>query len=650
VSRRRRELGMQLKFSTRQCRCGEQRLVGRSCVTCGMRPRSGEVDTEVLRRKRILAQVKGEDLALCAREDIELTELTDRLGNIIDSFLRPLAAMSRPDGGGAVGELIQARCRVEQLVLDASVPMRRPYREVGKVLASIVNLIRDSLFGFLEVLGADDPVAAESGRKSAQAQLDVATGRLGDLSRAIDDLLLVVSSDHGSLLELLSRRLVDAPQTGILGADQAGHATVQRVIGASEQPAAGVGLGVLWGAAVAQVVYDYDRFSGVASVLYQLMAGPGAFAVLAADSAWRQRHEKALVALLDSSDMVERMLSVAPHDRATVRSLLLFVQDVFEGACKHFAATILAQTGSRTYADLMDGRRSAALVHQVNDDPSTQPLAEGLLGRLRNSSGHYDFEVRNELIILDPGPREVVRTAEEFTDDLLYFVESAAALCLAFEIALAQRGTPTVITGGHPLLTPEYVLRLMATAAGLWDVRVTMMADTIAVVGTGALEAPFSTAGALLTAIPERVAVLSLVWDVDGRLRELVVPVPLARSYLQVDETDTFAKELAFMELGCMTTLDGQPFYTPAAFRHSVALKAGAVVKATPTERGRRFRILRELAIRVGDLHCAEVLRLITRVQRLMVQGEVAEPDALQALDELSAWESTPVSEVFVEN
>jgi hypothetical protein len=615
-----------------------------------MRPRSGEADTEVQRRKRILARVNSEDLVLSAREDIDLTELTGQLGDVIDSFLRPLAAVSRPHGDGAVGELIQARRRVEQVVLDAGVPMRRPYREAGKVLCSIANLIRDSLFGFLEVLGADDPLAAEAGRQSAQAQLDLATSRLGDLSRAIDDLLLVVSSDHGSLLELVSRRLVNAPQPGLLGADQAGHATVQRVIGVGEQPAAGVGLGVLWGFAVAQVAYDYDRFCGVASTLYQLISGPGAFAVLAADPAWRQRHEKALVALLDSSDMVERMLSVAPHDRAVVRSLLLFVQDVFEGVCKHFAATVLAQTSPRTYADLMDGRRSAALVHQVNDNPSTQLLAEGLLGRLRNSSGHYDFEVRNELIVLDPGPREAVLTAEEFTDDLLHFVESAAALCLAFEVALAQRGTPTVITDGHPLLTPEYVLRLMATAAGLWDVQVKVLPDTIAVVGTGALESPLSTAGAFLTAIPEGTSVLSLAWDVDGRVRELVVPVPLARSYLQVEETDAFAKEVAFTELGCMTTLDGQPFFTQAAFRHSVALKAGAVVKATPTEMGRRFRILRELAIRVGDLHCAEVLRLVTRVQRLMMQGEVAEPGALQALDELSAWESTPVSEVFVEN
>jgi len=62
---------------------------------------------------------------------------------------------------------------------------------------------------------------------------------------------------------------------------------------------------------------------------------------------------------------------VAQHDRAAVRSVLLFVQDVYEGACKHFAATILAQLGTRTYAESMAERRTAPLVHHVRDNAMT---------------------------------------------------------------------------------------------------------------------------------------------------------------------------------------------------------------------------------------------------------------------------------------
>lgn len=396
------------------------------------------------------------------------------------------------------------------------------------------------------------------------------------------------------------------------------------------------------------MLFDYDRYCAVASSLYQLIAGPGAFDSLAADPVWRQRHEQALTALLETSDTLQRTLSVASHDRAVVRFLLLFVQDVFEGACKHFAATILAQIGPRTYAALMDMQRSAALIHQVNDQPRTRTLSEGLLGSLRNSSGHYDFDVRGELVVLNPGPREEAYTAEAFTDELLYFVESAAALCLAFEIALMQRGLPTATPAGHPLLAPDYVLRLLATAAGLKNVDVIIEASEVSVVGTGAVASPIPTVGALLTIIPETIETLTFTWDDGERLRQLAVPLSLARAHMKL-EPESFEKELAFIELCRMTTLNGQPYYTLEAFRHWVALQAGAAVKAPPIQSGQRYRVLRALATRVGDLHCAEVLRLVTRARRLIAQNEQVDPEALTALDELSAWESTPVTDIFAE-
>jgi len=147
--------------------------------------------------------------------------------------------------------------------------------------------------------------------------------------------------------------------------------------------------------------------------------------------------------VVDSSDTLHNMLAAAQHDRAAVRSVLLFVQDIYEGTCKHFAATILAQLGTRTYAESTAARRTAPLVHHVRDNAMTRSLAEGLLGPLRNAIGHNDYAVRDGSVVLEPGPFETVMTDVQFADAALLFTESAMALSLAFEIALVQRGTAT---------------------------------------------------------------------------------------------------------------------------------------------------------------------------------------------------------------
>ncbi len=558
----------------------------------------------------------------------------------------PLAEISRPDGREAVNRLAEAACRVEQLVLDAASPAPRPFRQTSQLLSEMCKAVRGALYGFLDVLGADDLLQAQELQRAAQAQLDSATQQIPALARAQDNLLLLMSSSESQLLDLLTHRLLESPERGLIGADQLGQAAAKAIIGEFEQPVDGIGLGALWSTVVAETLFDYDRFCSIARTLYSLISGQNTFDSLAIDPAWLDRHRRALIAFIDSGELLQNMISTAPHDRAVVRSLLLYVQDIFEGACKHFAATILAVIGTKPYDQAMTGR-SAPLVHHVNDNPTTRMLAEGLLGRLRNSSGHYDFEVRGDLVVLDPGPNELPMSGPTFTNELLYFTESAMALCLAFEIALAQRGTPTPPLQEHSLLSPTHVVRLMLASSGLSDVSIAVVEDLIFVEGTGQLSSPIATVGGLLTALPDNLATLIIEWDEGGQNRVLNVPLALARLYsLQSDEFD---RELAFMELCCLTTLDGSPFMTQAGFRHSVALKAGSVVKSAPLEMASMFRRLRDLAARTGDDHCAEVLRLVMRVQRLLAQGEVAEPAATRALDELSEWERTPVTQVFAE-
>lgn len=100
MSRRRREFGQQLRFSTIRCRCGGQRLLGQTCTDCGMRPRNAEVDVEVKRRTRIVQQVRTAERMLAADGDAQFDELLDRTSTIIDQVLRPLACSCLVVAGG----------------------------------------------------------------------------------------------------------------------------------------------------------------------------------------------------------------------------------------------------------------------------------------------------------------------------------------------------------------------------------------------------------------------------------------------------------------------------------------------------------------------------------------------------------------------
>jgi len=132
------------------------------------------------------------------------------------------------------------------------------------------------------------------------------------------------------------------------------------------------------------------------------------------------------------------------------------------------------------------------------------------------------------------------------------------------------------------------------------------------------------------------------------KLSYVALPVDLARACSRLP-TGTLEQDLAHIELCSTTMLDGDSYLTRAGFRHLVALKAGSAVSSTPQDVGNMFRTLRQLSTRVGDHHCAEVLRLVTRVQRLATQDEVAEPAALRAVEELLHWEQQRIARPFAD-
>ncbi len=120
----------------------------------------------------------------------------------------------------------------------------------------------------------------------------------------------------------------------------------------------------------------------------------------------------------------------------------------------------------------------------------TCSLAEGLLGPLRNASGHNDYDVRDGSVVLEPGPTETVMTDVQFTDAALLFTESAMALSLAFEIALVQRGASTQPENGQSLLSPDRVVRLLMASSGLSDVSVEMTSEAAVIAGNGTVRSP----------------------------------------------------------------------------------------------------------------------------------------------------------------
>jgi hypothetical protein len=639
---------MRLSFSTRGCSCGGTRLAAHPCPECGAKPRQGEVDIPLQRRQRIRSAFLDKRVSVEPCES-DFFDLLERAGQVVDPFLKALAALAAADREDLVAILSAGRV-VDQLLADSSLTQPRPWTRPGRLLHEGVAQLSAGLYRFVDAMAASTLLDAQRIQAEAQAELDAAALSAAALGRSVSDLSSLFDLSSETFVQALATRvqdMVEAVSTGgslsLLDVDRALVARVHQLVG-DEPVADGVGLGVLWATALAEVIFDYDEFVSTASGIYALLRASGGFDGLHRTTAWQENQARARRSMMGASTALDAMLAAARHDTAEVRGMLLFAQDLIEGAGKHCLATLLAVTGGRSYGSLM-AYDAGRLLNNARQQARLTHLVDGVDPAFRRASAHLDFEVREQTVVLQPGPHEQILDATQFFDRLLHLTESLHAVSTAIEVRILQAGG-TLDLAGLELLATEDLVKLVLVSAGLEGVEVRIDGDTLLANAAGVLDDALSIVAAFMPIMPTQLQGVHMTWGTPGRTRTLVVPLNIMRPYLSAPE-DSFEKTLRFWELTSAALLDDHPILRREGLRKLAALSAAESVGLPITELIKRVRSIRETVTRIGDEDCAEVLRSFIRFLRHRAMGEDHDPEDLGALRRIDTWGKARIKEPF---
>lgn len=639
MSRGSREKAIQLTFATLPCqRCGEQRILAQSCSSCGMKPRAGEVNHHVQRRRQLVADALAKLSAPPQQSTPQEIHLLSREAGTV--FPQIQSALRRGAADGVSGaELALALDRINRLVASTSTPQLRPMSTIGRRLHEATTLLKSAVNVYLDAFVAPTLREAQDLARTGQDRLDDAAAKAADFADALDRQDRLSSASVDDALDIMAALLASTDEGSVLALDVRGERLARSVIPADEPLVGGSGLTASWVDIYVVPFLDSEAFTLKAQRTYAAMRWHPRLADLAHSPSWRKNHERASRVMLDSSHALEALLAGARHDLASARAILLFIQDVTEGAQKHLLATLLDVSTGRPY-DRMMRRDAADLIQQAIQGIKSPAITRSTTKALRNASAHNSFRVHDDAITLSPGPHETTLTADEFGDAVLAAVEDILALQLALALSLNQgdlEDTPP---------DPELSIRILLAASGLRNATVGHDLDCLTIRAQGDLHDPVPLLGAILGIYGKATRCVTVVTErADGEITTLTADPQPFLAHAATDERDTVLRQLHFSE-GCLAaTINGKPIIELSTYRHAIAIYAGqALQEAHPIP---SLRTLRRSAERTGDLHLVQLLTSLMRASRLLAAKQPLDPPTQQALDELATLESTPIAKPF---
>lgn len=640
MSRGSREKAIQLAFATLPCqRCGEQRILAQSCSSCGMKPRAGEVNHHVQRRRQLVADARSKLSAPRQQSTPQEIHLLSREAGTV--FPQIQSALRRGAADGVSGaELALALDRINRLVVSTATPQLRPMSTIGRRLHEATTLLKSAVDVYLDAFVAATLREAQDLARAGQDRLDNAAAKAADFADALDRQDRLSGASVDDAWDIMAALLVPTDdERSVLALDVRGERLARSVIPADEPLVSGSGLTASWVDIYVVPFLDSEAFTLKAQRTYAAMRWHPRLADLAHSSSWRKNHERATRVMLDSSHALETLLAGARHDLASARAILLFIQDLTEGAQKHLLATLLDVATGRPYERMM--RRDAAdLIQQAIQGIRPTSITRSTTKALRNASAHNSFRVHDDAITLSPGPHETTLTADQFGDAVLAAVEDILALQLALALALNQGD----LEDAPP--DPELSIRVLLAASGLRNATVSHDLDSLTIRAQGDLHEPVPLLGAILGVYGKATRCVTVVTEqVDGEITTLTADPQPFLAHGATDERDTLLRQLHLSE-GCLAAaIDGEPIMELSTYRHAIAIYAGqALQEEHPIP---SLRILRESAERTGDLHLVQLLTSLMRATRLLAAKHPLDPVTQQALDELATLESIPVAKPF---
>jgi hypothetical protein len=639
VSRQKKQAAIEIAVSWRPCaECGEQRVLGTACSTCGKAPRRNEVNHHVVRRRQLVAAALD---SMQAPEDRELFldihELSRRAGRVFPDVQEALRASAAEGVDGTA--LAAALERLQQLVVDSARAQPRPWTTVGRALHAAVAELQSAAEFFLGAFTAESLIRAQELAAKGQERLDAAADEARAFADALESQDRLGDATTESIFDVFGEVLASEAghELDLTSVDAIGEDMARRVVGA-ETLEPGSGIAALWASIYARAFLDHDAFLAKARHSYALLRASGKLVSLHDDVTWATNHRAVTARMWDFGSTLEALLANARHDLGAARATLLFIQDMTEGPQKHLISTVLAASQGKSYIQLVrrDGGVLIKMTQQLFTDP---PILSARTNDLRNASAHLDFNVVGDNIILRPGEHQIILESHEFGDVALRALEDLLALQLAVELALQQSN----VTDEVP--NPELSVRVLMAVSGYHSVKITQNDTHLLLDAEGHLRKPVPLTGAVLALYPDIERLTLTIAEDRVTAHVLEVNASAFRRHSEAAAEDEMMKQLLFLE-GCMqATIDGHPLITEAAFRHALSIHAGRAL--TTNQPIPVLRAIRATAQRIGDTQLASLITSLMRATRLLGEGQALDPATQAAIDALGEMESAAVINPF---
>jgi hypothetical protein len=625
--------------------CGEKRVAGISCPTCGEAPDEREVDPDRQARQKAAASALEElehgRPVVPVAPGPEPLEFFDKLSELAESFLASLVEAAR-DPRHADRLIAAVKALLEAKAEAAAAPRLRPWIAVWRAIDEVLQRLGSVAVHYLLALAADAPLRAQREARLAQAELDAAGDPAAFLGNQVErwseveraqtfEQGLVVSAEHA-----FSR-------TGagdLLAFDRAGDEVFKRVTGRTGCPT-GLGFGLNVIAQQAEGPFDEARFWEVAGDTYALLAADQHWlADLAADESWVEDFNLAMVSAWDTAVLNEGMTAAVRHDRQAVRVLLDLPEGLVEGPGKVFAATLLAAAKGKGYGTYR-GQSAGALIEAARDQHGIADKLLGLDPAIRRASAHQEFGLEGDDVVLTNRGREVERLSrEQLLDRAMAAVESVNAIGLGMVCAAVIGGfdPDRLLDVASESLPSEAAAALLLAGAGWRAPEVSIEDGRVSVVGQAELgPQSLPQAAALLPHLPKECRELELKATGPEGPRELRGPVDPLRRFAEA--TDALEKQVHLMEAHRLWRLEGDPLCTDDHVRKIVSVTAMQRLSQDQLRGGvRLLRVSMAAAQRMGLHDLEEAIRAVLAAIRANAGGMAAPGELEAALRPLVSW------------
>lgn len=429
MGQRRRGQEMRLKFDTITCGgCKGRRLLARTCTDCGERPKAQEIQYDLQRRERMVAEFRTARKVPDHTIKPVLSSLTGDLDELMGQVLGALSSTSR--SGRTSEPLVDAFGEMDQFVASWANLLPRPHRNRGKVIGLSLSELAEGLELFLDALCAPDVQEAKGLERQGNKKIEQAGVTLDGIAE-LD--VAEAAFTSGSLLGDMNRigrearnsvgwKTSIAELDAALSADSGWDATTP-----------GMGLQSRTILVLAQNLFDLQAFTKVVQVADDLTTRCSHD--LAASSEWMRAHARAAAYLASGAMSVHHTLSSrGSSDLEAAQSMVTAVATWRDGVLRHSLATMLASSIAE-----YDRLVSKSGGHAVQRAASAYPgllLDENLTPSLRNAGGHAGLDLTRAGVRI--GDDEF--SFDDFFDRVLAYLETTLATFVGVTLAMTRLG------------------------------------------------------------------------------------------------------------------------------------------------------------------------------------------------------------------